>query len=216
MRDSIYTIPISEVFEPKCGCPLCTMRNTLDNRCIDYILGAAMMEPDVRLETNKYGFCERHFEIMLAKNNKLSLALMIKTHLDELKKQKPSLKPQKHVEPTCFVCKEIDGAMRKIVANTVTLYTADNDFRKLFCEQPFFCFPHYKLLCEIATTTLHKKVVGDFIDTVTEITMRKMQEVTANVHDFTLMFDYRNADKPKTAEVTSAVENAVKFLVGRI
>ena len=28
MRDSIYTIPISEVFEPKCGCPICRMRDT--------------------------------------------------------------------------------------------------------------------------------------------------------------------------------------------
>ena len=27
MRDSIYTIPISEVFEPKCGCPICRMRD---------------------------------------------------------------------------------------------------------------------------------------------------------------------------------------------
>ena len=26
MRDSIYTIPVSEVFEPKCGCPICAGR----------------------------------------------------------------------------------------------------------------------------------------------------------------------------------------------
>ena len=30
MRDSIYTIPVSEVFEPKCGCPICAMERTLE------------------------------------------------------------------------------------------------------------------------------------------------------------------------------------------
>ena len=47
MRESILTIPISEIFEPKCGCPICTMRNTLESHTTEYIMGAAMMEPDV-------------------------------------------------------------------------------------------------------------------------------------------------------------------------
>ena len=52
MRDSILTIPISEVFEPKCGCPICLMRDMLEKRSVEYIMGSAMMEPDVRSETN--------------------------------------------------------------------------------------------------------------------------------------------------------------------
>ena len=108
MRDSIYTIPISEVFEPKCGCPICTLQDILENRCIEYILGAAMMEPDVRIETNKYGFCNNHYEKMFSKNNKLSLALMIKSHLEELATFIPSGKNKKILanDFDCFVCKE--------------------------------------------------------------------------------------------------------------
>ena len=53
MKDTIYTIPVSEVFEPKEGCPLCRMRDTLEERCLEYIMGAAMMEPDVRQDTNR-------------------------------------------------------------------------------------------------------------------------------------------------------------------
>ena len=30
MREDICTIPISEVFEPKEGCPICRMRDTLE------------------------------------------------------------------------------------------------------------------------------------------------------------------------------------------
>lgn len=45
MRDDITSIPISEVFEPRDGCPICRLRNTLEDRVVEYITGAAMMEP---------------------------------------------------------------------------------------------------------------------------------------------------------------------------
>ena len=36
-------IPISEVFEPRDGCPICRMRDMLEDRMATYITGAAMM-----------------------------------------------------------------------------------------------------------------------------------------------------------------------------
>ena len=81
MKDSIYTIPISEVFEPKEGCPLCALYATLEDRWVDYITGAAMMEPDVRIETNRSGFCPKHFDMMLLKRSRLSVALILQTRL---------------------------------------------------------------------------------------------------------------------------------------
>ena len=81
MRESILTIPVNEIFEPREGCPVCRMRDMLESRTIEYIMGAAMMEPDVRIETNRQGFCKVHFEQMRACKNRLSLALMLQTHL---------------------------------------------------------------------------------------------------------------------------------------
>ena len=49
MREDITSIPISDVFEPRDGCPICRMRNLLEERVADYITGPAMMEPDVRI-----------------------------------------------------------------------------------------------------------------------------------------------------------------------
>ena len=87
MNDSIYTIPISEVFEPKDGCPICRMRNTLEKRCVEYITGAAMMEPDIRIKTNEKGFCKTHFPMIYAQKNKLSVALILESHLNEVKSE---------------------------------------------------------------------------------------------------------------------------------
>ena len=81
MRDDICTIPVSEVFEVNDGCPICRMKQTVEQHLITYILGDAMMEPDVRIETNKVGFCPEHYNKMMATRGRLQLALMLETHI---------------------------------------------------------------------------------------------------------------------------------------
>ena len=87
MREDICSIPISEIFEPKDGCPFCRMRDMLEDRMATYITGAAMMEPDVRVETNRLGFCHQHFEQILQRGSRLSVALILESLLDEAGKE---------------------------------------------------------------------------------------------------------------------------------
>ena len=86
--EKIYTIPVNEAFEKSaedgaCGCAFCTLYNKLEFNEIDAVLGAAMMEPDIRMETNKKGFCKEHFDIMFGYKNRLGLALILESHLGE-------------------------------------------------------------------------------------------------------------------------------------
>ena len=65
--EQIYTIPINEVFDevcadPSCGCPICRIVRKLEENELDLILGASMMEPDIRIRTNEHGFCGEHYE----------------------------------------------------------------------------------------------------------------------------------------------------------
>ena len=53
MKESILTIPVNEVFEPRRGCPVCAVRNAAEEHISEYIMGAAMMEPDVRIEQTR-------------------------------------------------------------------------------------------------------------------------------------------------------------------
>ena len=46
MRYDITNIPVAEGFEEGDGCPICRLRNTLEKRAVEYITGAAMMEPE--------------------------------------------------------------------------------------------------------------------------------------------------------------------------
>ncbi|HHV60994.1 MAG TPA: ABC transporter substrate-binding protein [Clostridiaceae bacterium] len=84
MKETIYTIPVTEAFSVDCECPMCLLEKDCEEKSVEYFLGPSLMEPDVRIETNKKGFCKRHYELMyIKKANQLGLGLMIDTHLCE-------------------------------------------------------------------------------------------------------------------------------------
>lgn len=219
LKDTIYTIPISDVFEPKCGCPICLMRDMLEKRCVDYVMGAAMMEPDIRIETNKLGFCTEHFSMLSTQKNRLSLALMLETHLDEIMKKHmpPNVKKGSETPTsTCYICKEISAAMGKMIDTILKLYFADASFKRLFEEQDFLCYPHYELLCKAANSKLNKKQEVIFSKDITDLTIKYVQALRKDVHSFSTMFDYRNTNAAENNDdIKFALERAVSFLTAR-
>ena len=82
MKEHLYTIPVNEAFD-RCGprCPYCMLREKLEHDEIGLILGASMMEPEIRIKTNEKGFCRSHFAQMQSVGNKLPLALMLERSL---------------------------------------------------------------------------------------------------------------------------------------
>ena len=231
MRESILTIPINETFEEKCGCPVCRMRDELEQHSVEYIMGAAMMEPDVRIETNKQGFCKVHFEQMRACKNRLSLALMLQTHLQELQKhvfddkkfleskegknKKTTEKVSKIVED-CFVCSKIEWAMSRLIGNMFDLYRKESEFRKLFEEQEFLCLPHYKMLMRKSEADMDKSCRAGFRDTCTELVKKYLDELEKDVSHYCKMYDYRNTCKDADwGNSKDSIERAIKFLTTR-
>jgi hypothetical protein len=84
MKEKIYTIPVNEAFDQDCECPLCLLESRLENEYIDYYLGPSLMEPDCRIDTNKKGFCRRHYEQLYNRQeNRLGLGLVTDTHIRE-------------------------------------------------------------------------------------------------------------------------------------
>ena len=90
MKEHIDTIPLWEAFRENCECPLCRLHSLNETNYREYFMGASLMEPDVRVETNKKGFCGKHYQKMFPRKNRLGMALTLESHLDELKKD---LKP---------------------------------------------------------------------------------------------------------------------------
>ncbi len=228
MRSDITNIPISEVFEPKEGCPICRMRNMLEKRMAEYITGAAMMEPDVRIETNRLGFCIDHFRDIMKQRNRLGVALILESHLAEMEQEvfkglpligKSSKKQAKHAneqQNTCFICQQVDWAMERMLATVCRLWENEADFRQLFDEQEALCLPHFSLLVQTAQTTMSKKSIGSFSKAASALSHRYMTALKQDVSHFCKMFDYRNSGEDADwGNSRDAVERAVWFLTGR-
>jgi hypothetical protein len=220
MRYDITNIPVAEVFEEGDGCPICRLRNMLEKRAIEYITGAAMMEPDIRQETNRKGFCHTHFKSLLKQQKRLPLALMLESHLAEVEKTAFATglggkrKKVKETKPSCYMCESIDGNMERFASNICRLWENEKDFRQLYGEQPMLCLPHCRLLTE-ASFELPKKQQKEFAAVTAELTAGYLKELQNDVSHFCKMFDYRNNTPNKDwGNSKDSIERTVQFLTG--
>ena len=226
MRDSILTIPISEILDPREGCPICRMRDMLEQRTVEYIMGAAMMEPDVRIETNRAGFCHTHFRQMMKQKNRLSLALMLQTHLEEVDRQlfsrKKLFEPKNarkaklsQINESCFVCEKVDWGMERLM-RTFFEMSSHSDIKQLLSEQEYICLPHFDLLQSLAPAYLQKYELDSFNKLISSLTENYIAVLYKDVSQYCSMYDYRNTGKDADwGNSRDSIERAVKFLVSR-
>lgn len=226
MRDDICTIPVSEVFEINDGCPICRMYETVEKRIVDYIMGDAMMEPDVRIETNRVGFCEKHYDKMLSHRGRLQLSLMLQTHIDEINKgifarklfssnAKKGEKAAK-ISETCFICNKIEFGISRMIETIYRTYEEQRDFREMFNSQPQFCLPHYERLMSGLEKRNMRHYGGAFADNLTRITGEYVKKLYADISEYCTVYDYRSAgEKALSEDALNSVESTVAFLTGR-
>lgn len=225
MKDDITTIPLSDIFAEKDGCPVCRLRDAAESRTVEFILGGAMMEPDVRISTNKKGFCRTHFSQMLERKNKLAVALMLDSHLAEidgvlapgsfLKKSVAAKFPlAAEITEDCFICERTQRGMEHLLDTLARTWVKDGDFRAMFESQPILCLPHYHAVCQAAAKALNKKDADKLVDAAAQVTRKGLTELRNDVAWFCQKHDYRNASAD-WGNSKDAVERSVKFLTSR-
>lgn len=224
MRETICTIPINDVFGPCDGCPLCRLHNLLEKNAVEYITGSAMMEPDIRVETNKKGFCSTHLDKMLSSGKRLQNALILETHLEKIledflpekpksKIDKKSLVQLHEMEQSCFVCDKIEWGMTHMYETVFRSYETDEDFKKLYNEQTHICLPHYKelMIASTAKNGIRSKFAIEFNTDTQALVRRYLVELKSDISHFCTMFDYKNVGGDwKNSK--DAIERSIAFL----
>ncbi len=226
--ETIYTIPVNEAFEASaadksCGCPFCTLYNRLEDDELELILGASMMEPDIRIQTNKEGFCRPHYDMMFNRKNRLGMALTLESHIAELTKDiknkafskpgEPAMKRIASLECSCYVCRRIEFNFAHMIETAVILWDSDEDFIPKLKAQPYFCLPHYRRFIEYASRRLGKKQYAEFEKEVSAIENAYIEKLGNDVSWFCKKFDYRYDEEP-WYDSKDAVERAMKFIRG--
>ena len=223
MKETIVTIPINDLFAPKDGCPLCRMESMLEEQYCEFITGDAMMEPSVRVETNKTGFCHRHFSRMTQVGQKLPNALILESHLQEIMEQlmpKKAGKPDKkqlealdRMLSSCYVCDRVERDMLHLMATVFAEWSKGGEFRKTFSEQPFICLNHYRFIMTAASGKggVPSKQLSEFHADTLALVKNYLESLKKDISHFVTMFDYRSKGQDWGTSIDS-IERSIEFL----
>lgn len=229
MSETIYTIPINEAFE-ECasdhsrGCPFCRIYNKLEKDKTDILLGASMMEPDIRIQTNEKSFCPTHFDLLIQGKNRLGLGLILESHLDTLRSElsdgllstlmgKVGIAAPKRLsrlDDSCYLCSRIDYDFTRMLSNAAQLFIEDENFKEKIKNQPYICLPHFRMWMESAQKEL-KKGYAELYKISSEVVFNYFDSLKEDVSWFCKKFDYRYDSEP-WGNSKDSIERARKFL----
>lgn len=218
MKEHIHTIPVLDALRAPDSCPFCVMRQKLERDSLMFMLGSAYMEDDVRMETDRVGFCAAHLEKMYAEQNRLGLGLMLHTYMKRLNKDTdaiirsrirpprfgkansgPTARLRAHLEAagaSCYLCRMVDNVFTRYMDTFFYLWEGNEEARALIEAVPGYCLPHFTAMLAMAEDTLRAAKLEGFLSVVLPAQQRFMKQVEEDVEWFTLKFDYRNADAP--------------------
>lgn len=228
MKERIYSIPLTEALEKSCGCILCALEKKLEQQAVEYFLGPSMMEPDAREITNEKGFCQRHMLQLFKKNNRLSLALTLETHIKDIREKLGVAKKQglfskesaafltgesiSKITQSCALCDKLNSQMADAAGNLAYLWDKDKDFRQMFENSHGLCLEHTALAAKASDGEIGGKRKDEFLSMLIEKQKQQLDILYENLHGFTLSFDYRNANKELSQAEKESVQATLKHL----
>ena len=217
MPNHIHTIPVLDALRDPQGCAFCTMRGKLEQDAINFIMGPAYMEEDVRTQTNKLGFCSTHLSAMYTGQNRLGLALMLHTYMRQLNNDIAAIVKNKQPSPlfgkdtggplakihnhlakaakSCYVCDKIDATFARYMDTFLHLWHKGGEDSQLIKNQKGYCLPHFTQLVA-AADKLGRSKREKFIEEILTPQLEHMQQLEADLEWFTLKFDYRYTNEP--------------------
>ncbi len=219
MKDKLYTIPVNDAVNAGDECPICNAKRALEQDAIEYAIGpgASYMESDIREQTDKVGFCSRHFTKMYEYGNSLGNALILTSHIKKIKadleKEIAGYKYTKaglfskggsdsnvnryinDLSGKCFVCDYYRDTYERYIATFFYLYENDPDFAKKIENGKGFCLPHMGELLSKAGSYLKGDKLSEFTKTLFDVEKKNLDRIEEDISWFVEKFKYENADK---------------------
>ncbi|OON94003.1 MAG: hypothetical protein ATN31_04720 [Candidatus Epulonipiscioides saccharophilum] len=239
MKETIYTIPLTEAFEEKTECPLCVIYNKLEREAISFTLGNSYMQSDFRDITDQMGFCSHHYKKLYDYGNRLGMGLILSTHYKNLYKSldkllnknilpkttfierlKGTTPPVNEVSEaieerinSCFICNKLDVDMSRYISTFFYLYNSSDDFKQMFLDSKGFCLVHFNEILKQAPMHLRDKEKDDFYEQSKKMLLESIKRIQAEVEWFVDKNDYSNADKPWNNS-KDAIQRGIQKIAG--
>ena len=215
--DHIHTIPVLDALRDPQGCAFCVMMANLEKSAIQFMMGPSYMEDDVRMQTNKIGFCKHHMDAMYKHQNRLGLALMLHTHMQQINKDVANIinkrlpapffgkdpggvvtRLKNHLLTThdgCYVCRKVENTFAKYMDTFFHLWSRGGEEALLIAGQKGYCLPHFiQMLTKSEGLGRSKREA--FLDQILPIWQQFTSEMEEDLSWFIQKFDHRNSDAP--------------------
>lgn len=219
MQYHIDTGIIYEKFETACECPLCAIEKKVTEQFLHEFLNDAVMEDDTRVKVGKNGFCDKHFDMLFKRQNKLSVALQISTRAEKVAPLFGKIKSTgaakkraaeiKNSLSTCVICDLIKESMEKYYKTVAQMFAREKEFVKILSESKGFCARHYAEL--LTYSSCAGLSVKKYLETLTGVQERNFERVRQELKAFCDSHDYRNARKPLGNAENALPHARIKF-----
>ncbi|MBQ8426322.1 MAG: hypothetical protein IJX16_01000 [Clostridia bacterium] len=210
---------IIEKFKVDCECPLCEIQKVVEEQFLHEFLNDAVMEDNTRIKVGKQGFCARHFDMLFARQNKLSVALQIGTRADKISE---ILTPVKNVksavkqaellfksEQSCAICDYTNESMVKYYKMIAQMFEKERDFYKTLVSSKGFCLHHYAELLKYSKFSGF--MAKSYVDVLSGVQIRNFDRIKADLKAFCDKHDYRRANEPLGSAETALPRTREKF-----
>lgn len=222
MKETLYTIPLTDAFHANDECPLCFVEREVEQDLLDLVLGSSSsyMESDMREMTDKAGFCRAHFKKMFDYGNSLGNAWILKTHYIQMQKElegqikmfasgKASFMNRlkkadttdnaiynwvQEKEKSCYICTNFEKTYERYLDTFFFMYKKDGEMKKMIEGSKGFCLHHFGDICRRAETELNDKQKAEFYPLILNQMLDNLKRVGEDVAWLVEKYDYRNKD----------------------
>jgi hypothetical protein len=244
MKYELETIPVWDAYERGVDCPLCFLKEKAEADYVNFFLGNSVMIPEIRVEVNENGFCPRHYGMMFRGKNKLGLALLTKTHMDQrVKGVAEALSGVEKAaaggglsgaifkrdakaaaarltadlaekEAACGVCAKLENTVSNYTFTVVHLYKKNSDFPEALRSSTGFCLHHLPRVVTMAVSHLAATQLAEFCRDLRGCLTSHSGALGDGLNKFTEKFDYHNANAPLAPEAKDALPRSIHALTG--
>ena len=234
MKIQLETIPVWDGVKEGSECFICTLMKRAEEDGVRYYLSSAVMTPEIRVETNRDGFCSHHFQLLAEGGKPQPLALVMDTYYEESKRIfqrdfdriRDAGSPRRldkavsgffesvdRRDKGCLICSRMEERLERYCYTVAALWKEDADFRKALEASKGFCLHHTRELYRMAKEALGGDDLVEYGKLLFSLLARNLDRVQHDDWWMTQKYKSENKDKPWNG-CEDAQKRAVYKLIG--
>jgi len=227
---------VHDAYERGGECPFCDLEEAAESTYLKSFQHSRVMEPNVRVQTNRMGFCPGHYRKLYNGENKLGLSLVVHTHLqyilprigaalDAMVKAADGRKAKEHLSAaaapisalrdSCFICDLLVADMERYAFTLLYLWSRDPEFSAVFRASRGFCIPHFMVILNEASKSMRADRIKGWLAATIPLMKGSLQRLEEELHAFTQLHQAGNASPGTDAERTALGRTLQKLAGGR-